>query len=906
MRIDRFFEDQPEPHFVETLCAPIHASAPVGFGTGTPRDGEIRVSGVCLKLIIADPEGLLDTAVRDFAQFSEVCGIGGEEYTITLVQGAVSGEESFSLEVQADSAQIVAEDIEGARRAIYYLEDEMIKRSGAILPLGRTVRVPKILRRITRGYFSPTNRAPKWGDELLDEVDYYPDEYLSRLAHNGTNGLWIYTSFAQLVRSPYFPENKGEGCDRRMEKLRAVTEKCRRYGIGVYVFAIEPMGLLPEEREGHESMFGAPVIRDGRSAICLRSEDGSAHVIYCLREIFSRIPALRGFIDITAGERTTNCASISTFSRCPRCGAYSRGENLAHAIDVIKEGLRQAGTGAEFVSWTYGHRYWTDEDILEYTDNAPDDVVIMQNFEDKGYDMQLGKKRVAWDYFLSYVGPSPLFEITAERAHRLGKKMYAKMQVCSSHEVATVPYIPAPGILFDKYKAARSLGVSGIMECWYFGNYPSVMNKASTELSYIDSFEDKAEFLRELAALQYGRELAPAVASAFEAFESAYRSYPTNIMFSYYGPMHDGVAWELFPIPKNRALPRTWLLLDPPDGDRIGECLFSGHTLDEAIELAGVMRSEWARGISLLPFGEECELTLCAKAIGVLFASGENILNFYKLRSALGGERGDATAILSQMEELVRREIENSTEMIRLCELDPRLGYHSEAEGFKFFPKKLRARIAQLESLFDTDFAEIRARIAAGKAPLGYYYAEGEQAYTVAADRESAEWFELSPERSFRVYADEETLTLDISCPEGDDFSACYELELFSPEPEVIYQNDEQSVIHGEIALGTMDFKPGLAFGNNVLSHQGVFDGNSAEILSAYSLETSFADGRASHTLTAKVPMDKWDRKHAIKLNLRVGDSRIIRSDDPVRTLGKMMISPDEFAFLMPAAELNK
>ena len=901
MRIDEFYDKQPEPRFVDILCSPMHSEPPAGFGKGEPREGEIRAEGMYILNGISDPEGLLDTAIEDLGAFISVCGIGGDTYPRSLSSGPCAGAESFTLTVTESGASVLAEDIEGARRAIYYLEEQLIAREGAILPLGSVTKKQVITRRITRGYFSPTNRAPKWGDELFDGVDYYSDEYLSRLAHNGTNGLWIYTSFAQLVRSPYFPELDGEKCERRMEKLTSVVEKCRRYGIGVYVFAIEPMGLFPEEAKPHPELFGAPAVRpDERRAICLRAEAGREHVIYCLSEIFRRIPHLAGYIDITAGERPTNCASIATFGKCPRCGAYSRGENLAYAIDVIKEGLRRAGTGAEFISWTYGHRYWSDGDILDYVDNAPTDAVLMQNFEDKGYDTQLGRTRVAWDYWLSYVGPSPIFEITAERAKRLGKKMYAKMQVCSSHEIATVPYIPTPGILYDKYKAARELGVTGIMECWYFGNYPSIMNRASTALSYDERLPEKSEFILELAALTYGRSNAEAVAQALSAFENAYRSYPTNIMFSYYGPMHDGVVWELFPIPKNRALPRSWLLLDPPDGDRIGECLFSGHTLDEALILTEKMRDEWRRGLSLLPFGEERELVTCAKAIGILFESGYNILSFYKLRSELGKERGDLWATVTGMEAIVAVEIENSLEMARLCEIDPRLGYHSEAEGFKFFPKKLRARAEKLKALFDTDFREIRSRLLDGKAPLGCYYAEGEDSYALVGDKNAVAWVSLNEKRAFRAYMTEEGIALDIKCSERDDFSVCYELELFSPEPEVVYQNDEQSVIHTEIALGAAPFKSGLALGRNVLSHQGVFGDMIDEILSDYTLETQDLDGGTIHTLRTRIPEEKWDRRHAIRLDLRVGDSRLKRSDDPVQTLGKATTSPDEFVYLCP------
>ena len=57
----------------------------------------------------------------------------------------------------------------------------------------------------------------------------------------------------------------------------------------------------------------------------------------------------------------------------------------------------------------------------------------MQNFEDNGREYQLGKKRCAMDYWLSYVGPSEMFKFTADTARRFEKKLYAKMQVCCSH-----------------------------------------------------------------------------------------------------------------------------------------------------------------------------------------------------------------------------------------------------------------------------------------------------------------------------------------------------------------------------------------------------------------------------------------------------------------------------------------
>ena len=895
MRIDEFFDKQPDIKFVNMLSSPLHEHAPKRFGRTVTENGEISARGSYIAECHPEWSDIIRTAIDDYESFLRVSDIYGDKYPIRIRFSEGYDEENYRISANERECVIYATDPEGARRAIYYLEEEMIKREGAFLPIGDIVRSSRIKRRITRGYFSPTNRAPKWGDELLDEIDYYPENYLSRLAHNGTNGLWIYTSFAQLIKSPYLP-SKDEHCDRRIEKLRDVVYKCQRYGIKVYLFAIEPMGLLADDQAKYADMLGAFSGGD-RRPLCPRTDKVRDYVIYCLEHIFKAIPSLAGYITIPAGERPTTCASVGSYHTCPRCSKYSRGQNLAYSIDLIKEGLRRAGTGAECISWTYGHRYWDDEDIRDYIEHAPDDVVLMQNFEDRGVDVQLGKERIAWDYWLSYPGPSDMFSMTARTARDNGKKTYAKMQVCSSHEIATVPYIPVPGILYDKYTAARELGVSGVMECWYFGNYPSLMNRASTELSYIDGTMDKNAFLYELAARLYGRSEAESVALAWQAFEDGYRNYPTNIMMSYYGPMHDGIAWDLFPIPVNRALPRSWQLLDPPDGDRIGECLFKGHTLDEAILLAERMKDAFTCGCDLLPLDENDEHTLCAKAIELLLASGSNILRFYKLREQLGAEKCDPWEVVTRMESIASEEIDNSQRMIEICKADPRIGYHSEAEGFKFFKEKLEARVKKLDQLFSEDFDEIRARLLDGKHPLGYYFAEGVDFYPLGRSKESFLWERIDTDRAFGAYVDGDEIKLPIRCQKDDTFSVCFEFSLFHPESVVTYSPKASPDEHADVSR---IHAPGLHLGECVTSHQSVWgEGREAE-LSKYHVESSFNDGIANHLLCVKIPEGTWNGKCAIRLKITIGGHSWKNDPDPVRTLGKYDVSPDDFGFLMP------
>ncbi len=883
--VDIFFDDQPPKEFIEELKTPVHMKAPHNFGKRkSPKEGQTEAKGIYIAQKFPDSEGLLDTVYADFESFRKVCSIEGEGYPIIIEKGITPCHEAYRIVTTTDSCRIISADTEGVRRAVFYIEGELTKNEGEYLTLGTVEKQPYVKARITRGFFSPTNRPPLNGDELSDDIDYYPDEYLNRLQHNGTNGLWIYTSFKALLKSSYIKEY-GEGGEARIAKLQRVIDKCSRYGLKVYVFAIEPMGFYAKDNfhELYPEMLGADVVKGQQYPICLRSESGKDYIIEAVERLFRALPKLGGYIDITDGERFTTCSSGPTWKTCPRCSEHSRGENLAYNIDIIKEGIRRAGTGAEFVSWTYGHRIWDFNDIIDYVKNAPDDVALMQNFDDLGYEEQLGKTRQAIDYWLSYVGPSILFETTAKTAKEHGKKMWAKMQICCSHELATVPYIPAPGLVFDKYKGAREYNVEGIMECWYFGNYPSIMSRASGEFAFLDDFSNKDEILFDLVARAWGESDAKGIFEAFKYFEEGYKSYPINIMFSYYGPMHDGVVWQLALKPVNNALSRTWLLMDAPVGDRIGECLWSGHTLDEAIELSERIAENWDKGIKCLPLDENDELVTLSKSLALLFDSGCNILNFYKLRSMLGRNEGDAHEILEMMSTLVEAEINNSREMIPLCETDKRLGYHSEAEGYKFFPKKLNYRINQLENLLEKDFPEVHDRIEKGLAPLEYYLGEG--GYVMKQDGiENAERITLENSSSFALSYDSDFIYLAINAKEQDLIKFQFEYELFIPDTSIDLRNGNISVQY------------------DAKSHQEVFGEKIDQVLSKYEVKSSFSDGNADYLIKIDRKKVNWTRDLAIKLRLDIGGELWIKEENPTYTLGKYPSSPGQFGFVVPEA----
>ena len=783
---------QPEMTFIEDLKKPLREEKPNLFGKREKESDEIDLSGAYLVTDFPDPEGLLETAYDDFGLFLKVYEFGGDRYPVKVCFTETSCFEEYTLEIKSEGAYISAADTEGIRRGIIYLED-LIKQSEApYLREMKVTRRPVIKSRITRSFFSPTNRPPFNIDELSNDIDYYPDEYLNRIAHDGNNGVWIYTLFSKLVKSDVITEY-GSQTDIQIAKLRKVVAKCKRYGIKVYVFGIEPYGLEPELQEKYSDIAGADGWNAGKHAFCTRTKRGREHLISSVERLFRLVPDLGGFIDITAGERVTSCSSVNEYKTCPRCSKYGRGETLSYTLELIREGMRRAGTKAEFISWTYGHREWSSEDVEEYVRTAPEDVMLMQNFGDFGFDTQLGRQRMTIDYWLSYVGPAKRFVETAEAANKYKKHIYAKMQICCSHEVASVPYLPVPERIFEKYKEAYKYNVEGIVQCWYLGNYPSIMSKSAGELSFTTDFSDKVGFLEYLAGICYGKTHAKEIAKAWMLFSEGYKNFPTNVMFGYYGPMHDSITWELSLLPKDKPLPRSWWVIDRTDGDRIGEALQCGHTMEEAIFLCEEMCRLWKEGLKVLPKDVVGEMTTVAEALDILFRSGTNILKFYDLRQKLGYRKGDPKVILEQMRQIVLEEIENSKAMIPLCEADNRLGYHSEAIFFKFFPRRIKERIEALDRLLETEFKEVEKRIDNGLVPLGFYAAEGEDGYKLTKT-ESDTWEKLGDKGAFRAFYDEDKLYLDIEHKKNSSVMLRFEFNLLWPAALVEIKNGNADI----------------------------------------------------------------------------------------------------------------
>lgn len=145
-------------------------------------------------------------------------------------------------------------------------------KTGAALPAPVTAgKAPWLRNLISRCFFGPIKRPPFNRDELADDIDYYPDEYLKRLAREGVNGLWLTGELRELAETSF--TKRDPLAERRIAKLNRTVEKCAKYGIKIWLFMIEPK-IVPVDDplvHAHPELFSQSTHYRGRDCLVMCS-----------------------------------------------------------------------------------------------------------------------------------------------------------------------------------------------------------------------------------------------------------------------------------------------------------------------------------------------------------------------------------------------------------------------------------------------------------------------------------------------------------------------------------------------------------------------------------------------------------------------------------------------------------
>ena len=146
---------------------------------------------------------------------------------------------------------------------------------------------------------------------------------------------------------------------------------------------------------------------------------------------------------------------------------------------------------------------------------------------------------------MSVVGPGPRATQHWSWAKQAGLKTVAKVQLNTSWELASLPYLPVLDLVAQHCRNLADTGVDGMMLTWSLGGYPSPNLQVADRFSH-NPTPSVDEALDAVAAERFGVAAAPYVRKAWTAFSRAYEEYPYSGAVLYNGPLQVGPANLLY------------------------------------------------------------------------------------------------------------------------------------------------------------------------------------------------------------------------------------------------------------------------------------------------------------------------------------------------------------------------
>jgi hypothetical protein len=401
-----------------------------------------------------------------------------------------------------------------------------------------------------------------YGDPLLDpDLDPYPDGYLARLARLGVNGVWLQGVLHKLAPWPLHPD-LSKDFELRLTNLRHLVERARRHGIGVYLYLNEPRAMPLSFFDDRSDWKG--VAEGEYAALCTSVPTIQAFLRDGLSYVFNHVSELAGVFTISASENLTNCWSHGRGIDCPRCRLRSPAKVIAEVNRLVAEGVHRARPQAQVIVWDWG---WADERATDAIALLPRDVSLMSVSEWSLPIVRGGFASTVGEYSISSVGPGPRATKHWSAARQAGLTTVAKVQLNSTWELSSVPYLPCMDLVAEHLGNLTRAEVNKLMLSWTVGGYPSP-NLALAARFCRQTGATSEDHLDAVAEEYYGAVLAPAVRRAWTMCSEAFREFPFHVVVVYVAPLQVGPANLLFDTPTGYRATMSGLPYDDLDGWR--------------------------------------------------------------------------------------------------------------------------------------------------------------------------------------------------------------------------------------------------------------------------------------------------------------------------------------------------
>lgn len=582
-------------------------------------------------------------------------------------------------------------------------------------------------------------------DEPRDASKVYTDEVIAGIAGAGFNALWLRGRLRELMQSTVFPSLNDSGAEQRRQSLRELIERARRHGVGVYLFFNEPLALSEHDLfwESHAELAGHRHRDYGFDhdsvALCTSTPLVQKFLREAVDGVFEALSGLDGVILITASEYFTHCWSHHwRYSNgelnpervqvtCPRCQHREPSDIVAELVNIWHDAAQRCVRPPRILCWNWSWSIWYPDPQSQVINKLPDGVRVMLDFE-RGMRLERRQQKLFIDeYSLSIPGPGERFKSAAKIVQSRGLDLDAKVQIGTTHEVATVPNLPLVKQLHAKLVQLSRAGVSGIMATWNFG-CSLTLNTAAMGL-YIedaDRYADSAVFMKTLAKRYFGvRSIkgVQGVCRAWRAFGLAFEHYPFGTRFLYSSPVNAAPAYPLSLDFHDRPMGGSWLV--EAWGDRLEESLPVQMTITDVAESLASLASLWSEGVTAYSAALAIDSDVssdhavhrakelsCARMIGVQFQMAANIYRFHawrKKRMGLLGIQAPCTVTLDYIgEQLLRDHCRHAQEALALCQKDRRLGWHQECHAYLYSEDTIRENLTQMEAVIQS--AEVMSK----------------------------------------------------------------------------------------------------------------------------------------------------------------------------------------------------
>lgn len=590
-------------------------------------------------------------------------------------------------------------------------------------------------------------RSPKskfLGDEILQSAEVYTQETLRGIRKEGFDGIWLRGCLYDLMDSQVLPELNRPRAEERRQLLRELIARGQKEGVGVWLFFNEPKAIPfddpfwkkhPElQGVAHEEHFRKEdgdflalgdihaLEKTSMVSLCVSTPLGRKFFSEAVHGLLSEIPGLAGVILITASESHAHCWSHYTMLptgdpfrpvdtqelSCPRCRERGPAAVVLDLISIWRQAASQTPTPCRVITWNWSWSMWYPDPQSEIVNHLPVGVELQLDCERGGFKTWQGRTIPIDEYSIGYVGPSERFCETRRAAGT--RPVHAKLQINTTHEIASVPNLPLIPNLFHKWSGLRREGVSGVMGSWNFAVDATLNTHAFRQFNK-QEWPDAPAFCRAVATSYFGDDVdTDALLRAWNGFCEAFQYYPFNFGVLYLGLVNYAPAnpldltYHARPMGFSHLYQKQW-------GDRL-EDTYEEWPLEDVVSAWKLVAEIWKNS---LPFYREAltppiadatfarhrrEELSCAEMIGCHLVSTDNAYRFHAWQLATMRQKGlQAPCTLEADDEartIWRDEISNVQQALTLVQADSRLGYHGEAYAHLFDAEVLENKIKVL------------------------------------------------------------------------------------------------------------------------------------------------------------------------------------------------------------------